>query len=374
MHGSTMSLLSLVDGLLRHNIQVSMVIPSNWPENTIFEDKIKGMHINIYRIPICQFVDRTGWSNQPFKFINFAWNYKELIRNRIVSYRELCKVIQKEHPNLIHTNVGVIHDGFWAAIRFKIPHIFHIREYQTKDFGWKILPSKHFFEWMLKRSDAVITITDNIQHYFCQENNSKAITIYNGIYSLKDISFIEQKQDYFICASRISPEKGYEDIIESFSNFVKEHPTYKLKIAGSGSSEYICQLQELATKLNCNDQIEYLGFVPDIKDLLRNAKALIVASKNEGFGRMTAEAMMQGCIVIGRNTAGTKEIMDKVGGFSFMTQHELSSQMNQIANMNTEEYCSYAKPSQTIATNLFSTENYVSKIIKLYQSICRNTE
>ena len=54
----------------------------------------------------------------------------------------------------------------------------------------------------------------------------------------------------------------------------------------------------------------FLGVRNDVHQLMRKAKALIVASRNEGFGFITSEAMYNNCIVIGYNTAGTKEQFD----------------------------------------------------------------
>ena len=43
---------------------------------------------------------------------------------------------------------------------------------------------------------------------------------------------------------------------------------------------------------------------------MRQAKAIIIPSHNEGFGRCMPEAMFNGCLCIGHDTGGTKEQMD----------------------------------------------------------------
>ena len=45
-----------------------------------------------------------------------------------------------ENPDIIHTNTGVIHEGLKVAKRLKIPHVWHLREYQDKDFNWEAFP------------------------------------------------------------------------------------------------------------------------------------------------------------------------------------------------------------------------------------------
>ncbi len=54
------------------------------------------------------------------------------------------------------------------------------------------------------------------------------------------------------------------------------------------------------------------GILPtnQIYDLMNRATALIVPSPFEAFGLITAEAMFNKCLVIGKDTAGTKEQFD----------------------------------------------------------------
>lgn len=103
---------------------------------------------------------------------------------------------------------------------------------------------------------------------------------------------------------------------------------------------------------------------------MRRAKAVIVASYNEGFGRMTAEAAFNGTLVIGRNTAGTKEILDVVGGFPFDGDYiVIAEQMNAVHNLSKEEYNRLAQKAQELAVQQYSTEKNIEKITKLYYKI-----
>ena len=50
-----------------------------------------------------------------------------------MNYRATKKVInyiQEVKPNIIHSNVGPIDIGYKAAKKLRIPHVWHIREYQ----------------------------------------------------------------------------------------------------------------------------------------------------------------------------------------------------------------------------------------------------
>ena len=102
---------------------------------------------------------------------------------------------------------------------------------------------------------------------------------------------------------------------------------------------------------------------------MAKAKALIVNSRFEGFGRMTAEACFNNCIVIGRNTGGTKEILEKTGGLLFSTEEEMLGRMIQVADMTDTEYVAITKAACAEAIRLFSVERNIEQTCDFYESI-----
>ena len=85
-----------------------------------------------------------------------------------------------ENPDIIHTNTGVIHEGLKVAKRLKIPHVWHLREYQDKDFNWEAFPCFSAYCQMLRKS-YVITITNDIKAHFGLLDFPYSRTIYNGV-------------------------------------------------------------------------------------------------------------------------------------------------------------------------------------------------
>ena len=117
----------------------------------------------------------------------------------------------------------------------------------------------------------------------------------------------------------------------------------------------------------CDGKVEFVGHVDNVTDYMKKSRALIVASLSEGFGRMTAEAAFAGCPVIGRNTGGTKEILEATGGFLFNDEEELLSSMIKMAKLPNEEYFSMIVKAQNIAKELYSEESYVEKVYDVYK-------
>lgn len=377
MGGATISFFNMINELKKYSIEAVVVIPkNNYNLEKLFLDKIKQLNVKVINATIVPFTYK-GLSNvkNPIKLIRtLKWLILFPYR-RIKSIHELQKIIETEKPDIVHTNVGVIHESWSACQKKNIPHVWHLREYQDLDFGYKFYPSKEKFEKELRKS-TVISITNDILKYFNMLDSRWAFTVYNGIFKEKDAFYSKEKQNYFLVCSRISPEKGHHDIIKAFNLFCQENKSFKLKILGKYdiNSSYIMSLKELIQTLECKDKIEFLGYHNDVKPYLREAKALIVASHNEGFGRMTAEACFSGCIVIGRNTAGTKEILDYTGGFQYNgCIEDLVEKMHTVANLPQNAYDDLAIQAMEKAKGMYSIEANGENIYNIYKKVlsCR---
>lgn len=299
----------------------------------------------------------------------YPYHYARLFLRLKITTRFMEQLVQSVKPDIIHTNTGIIHEGYFAARKFGIPHVWHLREYQDLDFGWHIFPSKKAFIHRLSNS-YVIAISRGIFNHF-KLSAVKDKVIYNGILSENDIAYISVKKKYFLCASRIVASKGHEDVVKAFAVFCKQHPDYRLIILGDGHKQFISKLRKQAYRSGCLAQIDFKGHrtVQETVKFMREAKALIVASKFEGFGRMTAEAAFAGCVVIGRATGGTKEIIDMTGGMLFHDITGLIQAMNEVASMDENSYSHLVLQGQRLAVENYSIERNIHNIAQYYSFI-----
>ena len=369
MGGATISFLNMIKGMIDRGISAVVAMPNHDKE---LEKSLRQIGATYKVIPIATSIfpaENTAGFFEGNR-IRKKWRILKKEIKKYVSFLALLKLVKKEKPDIIHTNTGVVHEGFKCSRKFSIPHVWHLREYQDKDFHWQIYPSKEKFEKSLSLS-FVITITNDILRHFHLESSQKAKTIYNGIMHACDCYQDWPKQNYFLSASRISPEKGYEDTIKAFSSFYRHHNDYRLLILGFGSCEYIDYLKQLSVELKCAEAVEWIGFKSDVSKYMRHAKALIVASHFEGFGRMTAEACFCGCPVIGRDSGGTREILSQTGGLLFNDIQGLENRMAEISILDEMEYVSLAKHAQQVAVDLYSIESNVEQIYRFYQRILK---
>ena len=110
-----------------------------------------------------------------------------------------------------------------------------------------------------------------------------------------------------------------------------------------------------------------VGHVRDAKELMRKAVALLMCSWHEAYGRVTVEAMMNDCVVIGRNSGGTSELIEhEETGFLFDSNSELEALMEKVLDMDTTIIRDKAREK---AIHSFTEEVYGEQLKKVYDNL-----
>lgn len=301
--GADLSLLPVLNALKEHHDL--MVI------NTIHNKFSTKLNLNGFRnqyIPI-----------PPYVYPDFS-NLMNLIRFPDRLLRNLFKIVKGEQnlkkficnyrPDIIYTNTGIIHSGFNISKRINIPHIWHIREFQDLDFNMKILGGKkNLISKFHSTNNFNIAITQTIYDHFSLNDKNSTI-IYDGVRA-RTVFSLNKKQKYFLYIGNITPNKGFSFLLEAFNLFNKTNKDFRLIVLGRfNNSSYQNKIKEYIEKNSLNDFIIFKGFLINVEPYIREAKAVIMPSFFEALGRTTIESMFYSTLVIGRNTAGTKEQFD----------------------------------------------------------------
>lgn len=292
--------------------------------------------------------------------------------------RDLEALIKEFRPDIVHNNVGPLDISFDICRRAGIPHVWHLREYQDLDFNMTFIPTKNYFQRkILQRGNYNIAITQGVFNHWHLRKETDAV-IYDGVFDGANLPEAQnEKKNYFLFAGRVEKGKGVLDAIKAFHLFCKERNDHRLLIAGKywETSPFFKKCQKYINQNGLTDKVDFLGERTDVYTLMAQAKALLVPSLFEGFGFITVEAMLNHCIVIGRNTGGTKEQFDnglaQTGheiGLRFHTVEEMASHMQTAIIENLQEMRKYAY--ETVIKN-YSQQIHARKIEAFYSQICR---
>jgi len=292
---------------------------------------------------------------------------------------QLSAIAKDTNADIIHTNTGVNSIGYQASRILGIPHVWHIREYGILDFDLHHYPCESVFRHRLKTKQSYsICITKDIQRYNNLEGWPCSRVIYDGVLHADEVSFNLPKQDYFLFAGRLEEGKGIEELLSAYRIYCDctDHPV-PLWIAGdTQDTEYKRRLISIAGQSACKDSIHFLGVRKDILSLMQNALSLIVPSRAEGFGFITAEGMFSGALVIGKNVRGTKEQFDNGYDITkqdialkYLSETELVKHMLNVTQQGIEPYIHTIKAGQAVARQLYSVENHQEAVYQFYCDI-----
>ena len=106
---------------------------------------------------------------------------------------------------------------------------------------------------------------------------------------------------YVLCMARLDAVKNIESLLDACVIVMKQMPSLKLLLAGSGDEDYVTALKARAERNGVAERVCWMGYVDGSAkaELLRGAEAFVLPSFSENFGISVAEAMAAGlpCIV-----------------------------------------------------------------------------
>ena len=139
--------------------------------------------------------------------------------------------------------------------------------------------------------------------------------IYNGItIAQEENNFIPSPSNdiVIIHVANLKPVKGHKYLIEAFAGIVKQFPRAKLVLIGN--DELNGQIQEMASCLNLQSNVLFMGKRDNVPQLLALADICVLPSLSEGMSNSILEYM----------AASKPVVATRVGGNPELVRHEIN--------------------------------------------------
>jgi len=241
------------------------------------------------------------------------------------------------NPEVIYTNTSVINMGALVAKELKIPHVWHLREFQTvdsnltPDFGWR------YFKKTLRKTDLIIANSRALKNFYGQYvAEHKINVVHNGIETQHiSISTTINSVYVFLMVGTLMNIKGHEEAILAAKKLVDKGYNFKINIVGSGPLKK--HLKKIISKLNLQEIVILHGQKTQVAHFYNTADCYLMCSSSEAFGRVTVEAMLHKLPVIGKigvYSATNEIIRDTIDGLLYTNFDELVLKMEQLIRNN----------------------------------------
>ena len=167
--------------------------------------------------------------------------------------------------------------------------------------------------------------------------------------------------------ARLSDVKGHIYLIQAMPEVIKNYPSTKLLIIGTGRMKET--LIKQANDLGLKDSVLFIPEVKNTKDMLAAMDIFVMSSLQEGLGLALMEAMAQGIAVVGTAVGGIKTlIQDKVNGLLVAPADSaaLAQPIVTLLNDSALRWALGTRAREFIIAN-FSKEEMVDKTEIVYQ-------
>lgn len=138
--------------------------------------------------------------------------------------------------------------------------------------------------------------------------NGADLDRFDGARSIRDELPSEPQDVLLALVGSISARKGHDRILSLWPRLVQLCSNVRLLVIGEASGDedraYMAGLPN-----RDHPRVHFLGMRSDVPDLMRSIDVLLMPSRHEGMGQVTAEAMAARVPVIGANAGGIPEVV-----------------------------------------------------------------
>ena len=370
-YGANRSLAALIGELHPFRAKAFLIAP----EEGDVTRKLRGMGVRVAIIPGIRAFRTTADRKPSPAYVNDEARTPETDQQNAGAtiVENLVNQLCEWQVQLIYSNSSIISAGAWASRILELPHIWHLREFGDLDYhrepleGWQTTRSN------INRANATISVSNAVRRHLCTSpDDDNNFVIDNGVFRRETFDSLYQLREQraaslsrrhpftFVLVGRILDGKGQHTAIKALSILKKKAIEARLILVGGGGTS---ELQTLASRLGVSDQVWFRGYVEEPVREMLGADALLMCSRFEAFGRVTAEAMGTGLAVIGRNSGGTPELIRHgINGMLYSGGHrDLAFCMLQLATDRNRSREIGAEGWET-ARNRFSIEHYASSV------------
>lgn len=284
--------------------------------------------------------------------------------------------VQRERFDLIHVH-GWPPIFFVALAARAAPHTtFFVTEHSTSNRRRRY-HLKFFERWMYRRYAQIIAVSCAAAHAlrsWLPETEPRTRVIYNGLARarLEEIAktspalFTPQTFDapFILSACGSEFHKGADVLLQAVSNWKFARP-FTLALAGEGRRE--AELRERVRELGLDARTRWLGYVPDVIALMRDADVFVLPSRREGCPMVILEAMSVGTPIVACAVGGVPELIENEKS-GLLVSPENSAALGEaiLRVLDDRAFAQHLGGGAQQASQKFTAESQARQVAELY--------
>lgn len=368
LSGANYSMLEFMKTLHEEGVEQMLIVNKEGPVEKAAEKIGADVH----------FIKFYGWTKNLNASFFDGFSVKKKIRNLIATL-QLVSIIKKTKAELIVTSTTTFSVGAWSALLTGRKHFWRISEMGELDFNFKLPYGKWAYRFMEKSSDKILLNSTALKEKYNSliKDHSKLKVVYNPVLiEFKNkwensIHRFEKKElTKLLLLGQINRGKGHLDALRAIRilNGYAGSKKYYLSIAGNlPNEEYLNELKQYVLKNSLEGYVKFYSFTNDVESLMYDHDILLMCSKAEAFGRVTAEAMKRRLLVIGTATGGTLDmVIDGETGLLYCpgNSQELSEKILEMSALTRKEREQMLDNACKMIEQITDTTNFLETFVK----------
>lgn len=176
--------------------------------------------------------------------------------------------------------------------------------------------------------------------------------------------------------ARLVEEKGHQHAIRAIADVIKRNPDLDIKyhIAGDGPMKE--KLHTIVHNQNIGDSVTFLGQIEQsaVVDLLKNTDIFVLASVNEGLGKVLLEAQATGVPIVATKVGGIPQAVDSGESALLAPPKDPTSLSHHIEYLskNPEELVKMGQTGREYVEEHFDIESLNDDLDHLFKNLISN--
>ena len=314
------------------------------------------------------------YSLYPCKWLGTKLPHFFLWRILVHFMRDIYRNIKRLFVMHKFKDIDVFIDYHDFGFHNELKHINFARKIAWFHSAPDVFIKRNFIKY-LKRYDKLVVLTkdcaDILQNNYTKYSN-KITQIYNPI-NIEQIRAKSKEKstkitgDYFVCVSRLSPDKDIETVLRAFDIFWQKNNKPDIKMVFVGDGSFAKNYKSIANDLMARNKFVFTGAMSNPFVIMKNAMANILSSYGEGMGLVLVESMIVETINISSDCkCGPREILlEGRAGVLFKPGdiEQLAKCMGEIYNKKID--IKRIKNNATKSLNRFDENKIIGDIISL---------
>ncbi|MBM4093504.1 MAG: glycosyltransferase [Planctomycetes bacterium] len=172
-----------------------------------------------------------------------------------------------------------------------------------------------------------------------------------------------------VCVTRLAHQKGVDRLIRHAPRLMEAAPHHDLVLVGDGPDARV--LRRLAVATGVSDRVHFLGWRPNVPEILKASDVMLLPSRWEGMPNVLLEAMSCARPVVCTSTSGVQQLLGPLAGPQTVSVDDTQSLVEKaVAIINDRRLADrLGTENQRRVTECFSMHAMICQYQRLFEDL-----